>query len=107
MKLRLPVFLAALSVAAGLLVVGFASLPRMAAAEPYLAVEAGACNPLVDPSEQPVHLEVRQRALISKRSGEQRFAVANGRQPTDQAHAQVSQRVQVHVPPIRRARELE
>lgn len=41
MKHQLQAFLAALLVCAGLLVVGFASLPSVATAEPYLAVESG------------------------------------------------------------------
>ena len=64
-------------------------------------------RPPVDGVEQPVHLEVGQRALVAQRARELQPAVADAGEPADQRDADVGQRVEVERRPLGRADQLE
>ena len=72
-----------------------------------LAVEAVLGRPFVDCVQQPVHLEVGHRAIVVQRARELRLAVDDARDPADEFHANVGQRVEIQGPALRRAGQLK
>ena len=71
-----------------------------------LAVEAVLRRPLVDGVEQPVHLEIGERALVAQRTGELRLAVPDPGETADQLHADGAERVEVERHALGRAHKL-
>lgn len=71
-----------------------------------LRADARLLRPLVEQREQPVHLEVRQRADVAERARELCPAVADAREATHELHALRAQHVKVERLALRRADQL-
>ena len=73
----------------------------------HLAVESVRGRPFVDPVEEPVHLEIREGALVPKRSRELRLAVPKPRETAHELHADSGERIEIEGTAFRAARELK
>src|SRR5690606_31381746 len=63
-------------------------------------------RPLVEPVEQPVHLEIGEREQVLETAREERLAVADGGEPPDELDAGSAQGIQVERRSLGRADEL-